>query len=351
MQGRTKVSIFLSLLLLPVSGIWWLVLRLRHFLFDHAVLKSERGALPTVVLGNLAVGGTGKTPHSIAMLKLLKEESPAFLSRGYGRNSKGYVRILPDSDAKTVGDEPLLVSRAAPWATAAVCENRLTGLQRLKMDDHRLGIAVLDDAFQHRRLKGDVNVVLTTFDEPYFKDCLLPAGTLRDIEFALHRADAVIISKCPFQLSEADRARFHAAIHVRPLFFTSLNYGAPRSLHANENPLNESARVIAVVGIARPKSFLSYVEQHYTVVQKHIFRDHQAFSESDLKLWKSEMDTFAPTPTAILTTEKDAMRLLELPTAVELPIFYIPVEVKWEEGDEERMRSWVLNRLKGNEKL
>jgi tetraacyldisaccharide 4'-kinase len=309
----------LRLFLLPFSALWWLILRLRHALYNVGWIRSESAAIPTVVIGNLELGGTGKTPHALALLTHLSARYPvAFLSRGYGRETNGFRMVDANSAFSEVGDEPLLIARRCSAVKVAVCEDRLEGVKRLKEFFPDLCCVVLDDAFQHRALRADFNILITRFGLPYFRQWLLPAGNLRDISYAAERADMCVVSNTPDFISDAHRREWELSLPA-PAFFTRIRYDALRELHTQQ-PLAWPKKVVVVVGIAHPQAFFAHVSQHASIQRIYEYRDHHAFTDADVQEW-------AKNDLPVLTTEKDMVRLLHSTLSHELTVLYVPISL------------------------
>jgi tetraacyldisaccharide 4'-kinase len=312
----------------PIGGIYSIVLRLRHALFNSGIIKSEMGKLPTIVIGNLALGGTGKTPHAEYVLRQLRQWcKPALLSRGYGRETRGFIwanRVK--ATASIIGDEPMQIHMKFPDLDVAVCENRLRGVDYLKNLTNSNAV-VLDDAFQHRKIKGDLNILLTCFDRPYWNDSVLPGGTLRDIKQSAKRADAIIVTKCPDSLTRKEQEETFKAIRPRKnqqVFFTRLDYGDAYPLSGSAAALPAGAKVLGLAGLADDSAFRHYVESRYQTVYYESFADHHTFSPKEIEQVWSKYGTFAQ---AIVTTEKDAVRLRNITIPEGIPIFVIPISV------------------------
>ena len=312
----------------PVSMIYAAVFRIRHALYNTGFIKSESGRLPTIVIGNLALGGTGKTPHSEYILRQLRQWcKPALLSRGYGRTTKGFIwanRIK--ATAAIIGDEPMQILLKFPDLDLAVCENRVRGVEYLKNLTNS-NVVVLDDAFKHRKLQGDLNILLTCYDRPYWSDSLLPSGSLRDIKQSARRADVIIVTKCPISLSREEQA---AAIKsIRPknnqqVFFTRLEYGEAYPLNGAAAALQPGNKVVGIAGLADNEIFRAFLGSRYNLAHFESFADHHTFSLKEVEQLWSKYGNFAQ---AIVTTEKDAVRLRNMPGIEGIPIFVIPITV------------------------
>lgn len=318
----------------PVSVSWSAVLGLRHWLYNRRILKSEPGKLPTIVIGNLSFGGTGKTPHAEYIIKQLKGWcKPGYLSRGYGRKTRGFIwanRI--QADASVIGDEAMQVLMKYPEVDVAVCENRQLGLQLMKHSTN-CNMVVLDDAFQHRKLIGDLNILLTEFDRPYWEDRLFPVGRLRDLPSAARRADVIIVTKCPSNLNAEDRDKIIKAIGPRThqrIFFTRLEYGLPLQIQGKPISISLKSSVLGLSGLADNSKFEQYLRTNFTVTHFESFADHHIFSPKEIsRLW-ANYGSFAQ---AIVTTEKDATKLRGISGLGDIPIFVIPVSIVFLSGE------------------
>lgn len=311
---------YIRLLLFPFSALYSLIIRLRHFFYDRQVLSSREFDFPVICVGNLSLGGTGKSPMIEFLLRHLESDfHMATLSRGYKRKTTGFVEVQPESAAADVGDEPLQFKTNFPQQTIAVDEERVHGIERLRELHPHLNGVLLDDAFQHRKVKAGFNILLTTFDALYVDDFLLPAGNLRDSIVAANRADFVIVTKCPLELSEQQKVKTRKKLnlkHHQQLFFSQISYD--QNIYSIENQLSlaELDDFILVTGIAKPKSLVNYLTQIGKKFQHESFPDHHHFSEKeiqDLKLNDKK----------ILTTTKDFMRLKSYFQDSE--IFHLPI--------------------------
>jgi tetraacyldisaccharide 4'-kinase len=313
---------------MPMAAIYATTLRLRHALFNSGIIKPRLGKLPTIVIGNLALGGTGKTPHAEYILRQLNKWcKPALLSRGYGRSSRGFILANQiKATAKIMGDEPMQIHRKFPDLDVAVCENRLLGVDLLKKFTNS-NIVVLDDAFQHRRLQGDLNILLTSYDHPYWTDYVIPAGSLRDVRSAARRADIIIVTKCPLNLTRDRQESIQKSIVPKSnqrVFFTAMQYDQPYSLNRDGATLLPGSKVIGLAGLADDAAFQEHLASQFEVIHFKSFADHHTFSRKDIESLWLKYGTFAQ---AIVTTEKDAERLSDLPQLNGIPIFVIPISV------------------------
>lgn len=325
--------------LLPFSWLYAAVLAGRNWLYDRGWRRSAPGWVPLVGVGNLRVGGTGKTPHVAWLVEeLLRQgQRPAILSRGYGRQTTGPRLAAPTDSAATVGDEPwqYFEQFGARGVPVAVAENRQLGLDLLRQTHPELTTVVLDDAYQHRRVRPALNILLTEFARPFYHDFVLPAGRLREARAGAARADVVIVTKCPPELPATRQAELTAQVrrYARPgapVLFSVYAYAPPRPLTAAARALGApvaGASALLLTGIAQPGPLREHLlASGFGLAQEFIFPDHHAFTPADLAAvrrgWRPGQ--------VIFTTEKDATRLLapELAEVVQaLPVYTIPVQV------------------------
>lgn len=311
----------MSVLLSPLSLLWGLIVWLRGKLFDWGWLPSRSFPLPVICVGNLAVGGTGKTPHVEYILRLLHAHGyrVAMLSRGYGRKTKGYVLAGDNHTAEEIGDEPLQIRRNCPFATVAVCERRVEGIERLLQLTPAPQVVVLDDAYQHRYVRAGLNVLLTAASRLYTADHLLPWGRLREPAGAARRAQAIIVTKCP-----PDSRPALKVLPGQKLFYSCICYGTPQSWKAPQSAYQNAAsadttpsfagqKVLLVTGIAHPEPLIRHVEACGAAsVDALSFPDHHAFSRRDAERINSRYAEGAAT--CVLTTQKDSTRLQAIQT-------------------------------------
>ena len=327
----------------PAAALFRWAVRLRHWAYDHGLRASQEGALPTVVLGNVTVGGTGKTPHLKALLQKLmdggKDTRWAVLSRGYGRKSKGFLRVDRAGTPEEFGDEPLEVARKFPGVPVYVCEDRIRGLEQIQ----QAGLAdavLLDDGLQHRRLIPTVAIALVDTTQPVDRDHFLPRGRLRDLPERIQSADAVILTRCPGALTKGDlrlwrhRLQFQSAA---PLLHSGARPDGLRAM-ATKRYAGWPMRCVAVSGIAQPAQFEAHLSRHCRVAQHFAYPDHQAFTPQHLEEWRralAQPDDRDQLPEALITTEKDAERIRPLAGAADLPILVLNLHIQW--WDEEAL--------------
>lgn len=312
------------IVLAPLAWLYGAVLQVRHAIYDAGLLRSTRPAVPTIAIGNLALGGTGKTPMLELLLRVLHGTMPiATLSRGYGRQGSDIHEVQATDTAERSGDEPVQVKRKFPEARVFVGADRLAAIQRIQRDAPHVQAVVLDDALQHRRLDAGLKILLTTCQRPWCDDALLPAGRLRDLPSRRLAADIVVVTKCPDVPSGEEQEHWRDRLKLsdaQQLFFAGIEYDEPRfevegwSLGVGRNPQPQvnlhppTGQLLLFTGVADPRPLLDHLRKTATV--EHLaFPDHHAFTRADLERIAQRYATFAPGPKTLVTTEKDAARL------------------------------------------
>ena len=329
----------MRILLFPISLLYHIVLTIRHKLYDWHILKATRFEKPVICVGNLNLGGTGKTPHTEYLISLLKDDyHVATLSRGYGRKTKGFKLAESISTCEDLGDEPLLYFRKFPQILVAVDEDRVDGTRKLLCSPNSAEVVLLDDAFQHRPIKAGLNILLTEYQHLYCDDFLFP---LRDVRSAAKRAQIIIVSKSPKCLREEDKKRVINKLkpeEEQKVFFSYLEY--------NElQPLNEKAKtvasenadsVLAFCGIANPKPFVEELKDNYKSVDFLQFADHHTYTKEDLTIILKHFEDLSGEKKIIVTTEKDAARLTNSPYFCQFeiaPLYVLPINVRFHEKE------------------
>lgn len=348
----------LRILLWPFSLLYGMATWFRNFLYDaHFLQPTSFEEVKTICIGNLCAGGAGKTPHTEYILRLLGSEfNAATLSRGYGRKTTGYYEVLENSIPENSGDEPLQIKNKFPGTVVAVNENRVKGVRKLLEQHGGLDVIVLDDAFQHRKIKCGLTILLTEYDNPYYHDMLLPAGRLRENPKGYLRADIIVVTKTPEHANAIDQKVVLKEINPRPyqsLFFSYLKYGQlynvedrSQTLHAPQKLFRY--RVLLLTGIASPQTLLTYVKEYADEVLHKAYPDHHNFTPADITDIISVFERIEGENKMIITTEKDAMRLRSYNEQLkELPIFVLPVEVDFK-GKTEEFNDKILSYVKRN---
>ena len=324
------------LISVPLSWLYGMVVHIRHKLFDLKILRSEEFDIPVVCIGNLTVGGTGKTPVAELLIERFSEHyRVGVLSRGYRRKTKGFVLSTPTSSARTIGDEPRQMKLKYPSVPVAVCEKRAEGIRLLRKAHPEIELIILDDAFQHRYVEPWVNILLMDYNNPVYRDRLLPWGRLRDTRNQIHRANFVRVTKCPDDLNPLDMRIEINSLGLFPyqsLYFTRMRQGEITPLFADRavGKVREGDPVIAMSGIANPVPLLENLRKRFDVVAELTFDDHHTYRLSDMRRLEA---LFAAYPDAVvLTTEKDAVKLTnrkKVPEAVQQRLYYVPIHVSF----------------------
>ncbi len=326
-----------------IAVIYGMVVHIRNFLFDIKVLRSVTFNIPTICVGNLTVGGTGKTPHVEYLIKLLSEKyNVATLSRGYKRKTKGFILASASSTASQIGDEPHQIYSKHPNINVAVDEKRVRGIKSIIEEKPDTDVILLDDAFQHRYVKPGHSILLVDYNNLVTRDYFLPLGRLRDSISQLHRAETVIITKCPANIKPIDQRIISKELKLFPyqdIFFTSYSYGclSPVFNDLSQPTTNfENYKILAFAGIANPKPFFNHLDSNFNLVDTIEFPDHFNFTEKKIKAIFEKFSHIEDDRKIIVTTEKDASRLKEykqqLSEDIKRNFYYIPIEVEFLNG-------------------
>lgn len=368
-----------KLLLFP----YWAALKLRHFMFDCGLRKSRKTQVPSICVGNITVGGTGKTPHTEMIIRTLLEDTDwsekniAVLSRGYKRKTRGFQQVAFNGTAAEYGDEPLQIKKKFPIVTVAVDKSRNEGCEFLCNPERlqtskkarrckdknvpKADLIILDDAFQHRSVKASASIVLVDYNRPIFKDHLLPMGRLRDLPERIDAADIVIVSKCPGDLNAWEKGQWAEALGIHMydasecsgtrkdgkkqyLFFTKIQYDTPAAIfEEGDQRYVYSKRLILFSGIANDAPLKAYLSSDYKIVRHIQFPDHHKFVWADVK---SIEDAVADYPTAVaMTTEKDCQRMRDcknLSDNLKLKLFYTPIKSEFLSYEDKQKFTAVL---------
>lgn len=347
-----------NLLLAPLSWIYSGILSVRHKLFDGGVLHSTEFDIPIICVGNITVGGTGKTPTTEFLVSALSGDyNVAVLSRGYKRKTQGFVIATSTSSFKRIGDEPKQVKLKYPDIPVAVCEKRVEGVRRLLSIHPEINLVILDDAFQHRYIEPWVNIVLMDYNNPIYEDAMLPYGNLRDLPSQLSRANIVLVTKCPDQIRPLDMRIISKNLDLLPyqhLFFAGIESDTPQPLFPSSTPivLKQGTPAVTLTAIANPKKFLEHVETTFTLVDRFIFPDHYTYKMRDIEALEASLDKL-PVDTVVLMTEKDAVKLLgskRLSEGLRRRMFYIPIRMKFVDGNEGQFRRVLAQYVRENQK-
>ncbi len=345
----------------PLAFLYGLVIDIRHKLFDTKVLKSEEFDIPIVCVGNLTVGGTGKTPVTEFLVEHLSADyNVAVISRGYRRKTKGFVLATTESSFRAIGDEPKQIKLKYPHIPVAVCEKRVEGIKRLREIHPEVNLIILDDAFQHRYVESWVNIVLMDYNNPIYKDKLLPWGRLRDRRSQIARAHIVLVTKCPENVKPLDLRLVNKYLDLFPyqsLYFSRmipagiLPLFPDRAAEMNMR-IKDGNPVIVMTGLANPASFINSVGKKYKIVNKLIFEDHHTYRMRDMAKLEDMLKN-APESTFIVITEKDAVKLTngkKIPLEVQKRLYYMPITVSFLGDTEDNFLSQVNLYVRTNQK-
>lgn len=348
-----------KILLFPLALIYGIITSFRNALFDWKILKSKTVDVHTICVGNLAVGGTGKTPHVEHLIRLLQNDYKiATLSRGYKRKSRGFILADENSTAEDIGDEPLQYKTKNPDLMVSVDANRVNGVKQLLNLEYAPQVVILDDAFQHRSLKCEMNIVVSEYNNIYLHDMMLPAGNLRESRRGMSRADIIIISKTPEKTTAVEIRNLIKDIKPlahQKIFFTWLKYGELAEFQAPQktiNTLNElfRYRIVVVTGIGNPEPMITYLKEYAADIKHLQYPDHHQFTIENLTEIREKLDEFQGGNKIIVTTEKDAMRLKGgdlQDIANNLPLYVLPIEVDFKDKTQE-FNETILNYVRTN---
>ena len=380
----------IRILLFPFSLVYALIITIRNWAFDKKILPSASFSLPIICVGNLAVGGTGKSPMVELLIRVLKGRYPiAVLSRGYKRKTRGYALAGAATTALDIGDEPMQFHGKFPDIAVAVGEERIVAIPQLLHDRPETRAIILDDAFQHRTVRAGLNVLLTDYSNLFTRDWWLPSGDLRDAPNSCRRADIIVVTKCPEDLTEESRRAI--AVEIGPLahqqlFFSSIRYGTPyhitRGIAARQDKpangktpaataavdgplrgavskaapgttavsaapgmtavIDDKVEVLLVTGIANPAPLKQWLDQHSRTYYEIAYGDHHIFTIDDLQTILRRFDGIAAEKKLILTTEKDAVRLIKFRQELEgWPFYVLPITPGFLFGEEDRFTELI----------
>ena len=325
-----------QILLAPLSFLYGVGVGLRNFFYKNGILKGVEFDMPLISVGNLSIGGAGKTPHIEYLIRLLRDYlNVATISRGYKRKTKGFLIVKPNHNANAVGDEPLQFARKFQDVLVTVSESRTFAVPQILMEQPDNQVILLDDAFQHLSIKPGLNILLTEYSYPFTKDYLLPSGRLREWRSAYRRADIIVVSKCPSKITEADKNRMIADIDPlkrQRIYFSYYEYDRPYFILKPDYYFNltPDLDVVLISAIARTDYLIEYLEKQVNSIQALEYEDHHYFTKFDVSQLKNAFNKIESSKKIILTTEKDAMRLeLHRQFIVDnkLPVYVLPVKV------------------------
>lgn len=348
-----------KILLFPFAIIYGIITSLRNLLYDWKFLKSKSVAVHTICVGNLAVGGTGKTPHVEYLINILQYDFKiAILSRGYKRKTSGFIQATNLSTAFDIGDEPLQYKTKNPQLEVCVDANRVNGIKEILEFPEPPKVVILDDAFQHRALNCELKIVISEYNNLYLNDCMMPAGYLRESKKGIERADIIIVSKTPDKTTAIEIRNVIKDLKPlahQQLFFTWLKYG---ELKGFQNPtdtidtLNDlfRYRIVAFTGIGNPQPMITYLKEYASDVKHIQFPDHHSFTIQDIADVRAQLDAIEGGNKIVVTTEKDAMRLRGTDLqdiANTLPLYVLPIEVDFKDKTQE-FNDTIINYVRTN---
>lgn len=357
-----------KILLYPIAWLYGIVVYFRNQMYDLGLLKSKEFNVPIISIGNITVGGTGKTPHVEYLVNLLRNKfEVATLSRGYKRKTKGFRYVETNSTAIEVGDEPLQIKNKFPEITVSVCEKRVVGAEKLLDLKNKTipDVVLLDDAFQHRRITPGINILLIDYNRQIKEDKLLPVGRLREGVAQMRRANIIIFTKCPNEITPITRRILMKDVDLKPyqkLFFTTLNYQELEPVFG-ANKLNDDFYInnvfslLIVTGIASPELVHNYLKQFSKQSEVLTFADHFNYMNEDILKITQKFESINSENKIIVTTEKDAMRLKDLkdlPDELKSSLYYLPIKVKFLDNEGKEFNTKILNYVgenKSNRKL
>ena len=354
-----------NILLYPFALIYGAVTGIRNFMYNTGILRSFKFRTPIICVGNITVGGTGKTPHTEYLVELLKDKYRiATLSRGYMRKSRGFRLADRSSSVADLGDEPLQIHRKYPDITVAVDRDRVHGVRRLIKAPDGIEVIILDDGFQHRRLKPGYTILLTDYNRLMIRDHLLPYGDLRESRLAMYRTDIILVTKSPADLQPIQRrliAKEMDKAAYQNIYFTCFRYLEPLPVFKHTSSGNEdmeidaaeSFGVVLVTGIANPDPLKEYIENQYDEVIHFRYRDHHRYTEKDLIKISEALNNLGSEIKRVLTTEKDAVRLAEFTNIAEplrSSLFYIPIGIEFLNEDRDEFNNLILKYVRKNKR-
>jgi len=351
----------LSPILLPLSLLYGLIIYFRNRFYDYSIFKSTSFNIPIISIGNITVGGTGKTPHVEYLADLLKSEfRVATLSRGYKRKSKGFILADNQSTAQEIGDEPRQIKQKFPDIEVAVDSKRVRGIQKLIANDQNLDVVLLDDAFQHRKVQTNLSILLVDYNRPIDKDFMLPLGNLREQAFEKKRAGIIIITKAPQDIKPIERRIIFSELRPYPfqnVYFTTMDYGKITPVYKNTDNIkinHEKPTILLVTGIANPYPLEQYIKENLSdKIEKIRFPDHHNYKKSDLQKIEFRFNSITSSNKLIITSEKDAMRLhkfTNIADNIKKSFFYIPIKVRFLNNKTDNFNKQITDYVRNNKK-
>lgn len=351
-----------NILLYPISLIYGLITGFRNLLYDYRIISSKEFQFPVICVGNITVGGTGKTPHTEYLVELLRKNfKVATLSRGYKRETRDFRIASSSALVREIGDEPVQIFRNFPDVIVTVDRNRVNGVKRILNEYPETEVIILDDGFQHRRITPGFSILLSDFERPFIRDHMLPYGNLRESKINMRRADIILITKSPEDLSAIQRRLIVKEINksaYQNLYFTSIRYKAPLAVFENlkvnsKSDISEGpgCGIVLITGIANPKPLKEHLQKNYPEIIHLAYSDHHSFNENDLLSISAAFNNLKSPVRYLFTTEKDAVRLREFTNIAE-PVrsafYYIPIGIHFLNEDKEEFDNLVIDYVRKN---
>ena len=353
----------LKAILYPVSLIYGVIVFIRNRLFDSGIIPSREFNIPVISIGNITVGGTGKTPVTEYLAGLLMNDfSVAVLSRGYKRKTKGFILADENSTPAEIGDEPCQIKAKFPQIIVAVCKSRVRGVKKLLQLHPETDVILLDDAFQHRYINPGLSILLIDYNNPVSKDILLPSGNLREAASEKKRADIILVTKCPDKLKPIETRIMVKELDLYPfqqLFFSTIRYGNllpvfPSCTVPEPETLKESKPdIILVSGIANPRPLKKYARGISVKLHSMVYSDHHDYTDRDILEIEKTFRSLNQESTVIITTEKDAVRLRQkenIPESLRKQFFYVPIQISFNNDDSKKFNSLIRHYVRNNKR-
>lgn len=347
-----------SIILLPLSLVYGFVIFIRNKLFDLKIFSSREFDIPVISVGNITVGGTGKTPTTEYLISLLKNEfTIATLSRGYKRKTKGFIVSTPESTTKEIGDEPKQIKQKFLEVIVAVCESRVKGIISLLRLFGNLNVIILDDAFQHRQVSPGISILLIDYNRPLTKDSMLPYGGLREDLHQMKRASIILVTKCPRDMKPIERRIIEMELDLFPyqsLYFTTIHYGGVTPVFSKEKKeCTMDCSILLVTGIANANPLLNHLKTLTKNIAHINYPDHHVYVQKDIDAIVQKFESISAFSKIIITTEKDAMRIKdfeEISPTLRNNLYYIPIEIEFMYKDHDTFNHQILSYVRTNKK-
>ncbi|HRO46413.1 tetraacyldisaccharide 4'-kinase [Agriterribacter sp.] len=340
-------------LLFPFAFLYGTAVKVRNYLYDNEIIQSVEFNFPVICIGNISVGGTGKSPMVEYLLRLLMHRyKTATLSRGYKRKTRGYVLADDKTTALDIGDEPMQFHIKFPEVTVAVGEERAIAIPQLLFDRPETDVIILDDALQHRAVKAGFNILLTDYNNLFTRDIFLPTGDLRDSRSSYKRADIIVVTKCSDTFCSEQKHEIMAEIKPtagQHLFFTGIRYGAPYHIISRGiKRMSKETEVLLACGIANPAPLKQHIQESCASYDAIYYRDHYIFTIDDLKEIRQRFEKLAAQDKMIIVTEKDAVRLVKFAAALKnMPVYVQPIETYFLFNESQRFNFLIENFIQG----